>query len=465
MPEHPQVKQFSPIALGDILQSFAGWATQISQLRHFVIDTLLPPSTNSATRSKTKEAYAEGCRVFLQDFDAWIGEIETASVRGVQADSDIPSTPISLLNAFRLRWSSRLNSMTALQELSSEPAQLIDAILASYETAPSSADQRHLLNLFVCTAAPVWLSLRSWLVDGMPLPSSFLDIDEVNHSLDGDERPLDPELFIKRDRDVMWTDEDFWESGYIADPGNGWPAWMGETMTKVLESGKARGLLRGLVGEVWHVDGWRTLQEICSDGSRAETVVDIPKAIEDTLGPLCQITIFQLRRALNEECGLDQHLEAIEGVMFGRAYATVERFFAVLYSQVRLFPSRRDRLTSQIKEDRRWHDMQSLTAGLRDAIDQAGEFWLNPSALRISPGRRKIKDQRDVLGALGELRVSYTVPFPLSVLFTSNSLELRSRVFGFLCQVDYTRRAIVDGRAFHGTSHWALDQRLGWFVK
>lgn len=119
----------------------------------------------------------------------------------------------------------------------------------------------------------------------------------------------------------------------------------------------------------------------------------------------------------------------------------------------------------QISEGRKWHDMQSLTAALRDAVDQSGEFWLNPSALRISVGKQKVKEPSDVLAALGALRLSYTVPFPLSVLFTSNSLELRSKVFGLLCQVDYARRTITTAQTVHGTIDWALRHRLGWFVK
>lgn len=403
--------------------------------------------------------------MFVQEFDAWIGEIETASIRGVRAGSDIPATPAALISAIQQRWSSKLDSLTALRAVAADPSQLVDAVFASYESTPSSASRYHLRDLFIRTATPVWSSLRSWLIDGMPLPSSFLDIDEINLSLDGDERPLDSELFIKRDRDVAWTDEDFWEAGYVADPENGWPTWMGETMAKVLEAGKARGLLKGLLGEPSQVDGWRPLSVILAASSDGDAVHDIPVTIQDALDPLCQITIFQLRRVLDEECGLEQHLEAIEGMMFGRASDTADRFFAGLFNQVRLILISEYGLTSQIKEGRRWHDMQSLTAGLRDAIDQSGEYWLNPSALRISPGKQKIKDQTDVLAALGDLRISYTVPFPLSVLFTSNSLELRAKVFGFLCQVDYARRAVVEGWTVYGSADRSLRHRLAWFVK
>lgn len=124
--------------------------------------------------------------------------------------------------------------------------------------------------------------------------------------------------------------------------------------------------------------------------------------------------------------------------------------------------------------------MQSLTSRMRDAIDLTGETWLNPTAIRLSPGPQKGKGKgkdrdrgaRDLLTMLGGLRITYAVPFPLSVLFTSNSMDLRSRVFAFLTQVEYARRSCASASArARGVDKdvdeggWALRHRLRWFVE
>ena len=68
--------------------------------------------------------------------------------------------------------------------------------------------------------------------------------------------------------------------------------------------------------------------------------------------------------------------------------------------------------------------------------------------------------------ALGNLKVGYIVPFPLSVLFTSTSLDLRSKVFGFLVQLDYTIRSVSQPFRMNTTRHHSrLRQQVLWFLQ
>lgn len=116
--------------------------------------------------------------------------------------------------------------------------------------------------------------------------------------------------------------------------------------------------------------------------------------------------------------------------------------------------------------------MHVLTTGLRDAIDQTDAFWLNPSALRLMPApsvtRPKLGNSKkpvNVLKTLGGIKVGYNVPFPLSVLFTTTSMELRSAVFGFLCQIDYARRCLSVPASEEKQGAWRLRHRLRWFIE
>jgi len=116
--------------------------------------------------------------------------------------------------------------------------------------------------------------------------------------------------------------------------------------------------------------------------------------------------------------------------------------------------------------------MQSLTSGLRDAIDQTNAFWLNASALRLAPlqntSRPKLdRGKRDVdaLKVLGSVTAGYNVPFPLSLLYTPTSMELRSAVFGFLCQLDYARRCLAFPATDNNDETWRMKHRLRWFIE
>lgn len=271
----------------------------------------------------------------MKTFDNWISEIEQATVRGTTSTSDIPSTALSFCQEVASKFGAALDDLVNLLTMGDNGSQLLETIYAMYTSTSNSAHKQHLLDVFSSTAEPMWNDLSKWVNEGMPLPSAFsADVDHIGSNMDDDEESLDLDFFIRRDEDVSWTDEDFWENGYVI--GNeGWPEWMGDTQDMILEAGKAKGLLRGLLGRV---DRPRTgpslkspFEERMSDSTQP---ADIPLVLRDHLLPTCQITIFQLRRVLEEDCGLEQHLDAIEGAMYLSGYDAMDRWSSGLYDQV-----------------------------------------------------------------------------------------------------------------------------------
>lgn len=422
------------------------------------------------------QAFASACSGFMQDFDSWISEIEMAMVRGTTSTSPIPSTALALCRDVDEKYGSQLDDLESLLPLADDAHTLLDAIYTLYSSPAHLSARRHLLELFLATVEPTWGSLGDWLIDGMPLPSSMSgDVETIHTHLEEDERLLEPDYFIKRDRDVSWTDEDFWEAGYIA-PEDEWPEWMGETRDMVLEAGKARGLLKGLLGNAGDAGRWMTLRKLVDEFSLGApmSVINFGHLIRDALEPRCRITMFQLRRVLEEDCGLDQHLDAIEGVMYLQAHDAMDRWLSGLYDQVSSyqFTAAVPRLTGQIREEKRWSDMQTLTSSLRDAIEASDSAWMNPSAIRIFPKKKRPNLIRETSAShmktirdLGGLQVGYNVPFPLSVLFTSTSLGLRSQVFGFLVQLDIARRAVHARIAIDRSSSWNETHKLSWILE
>lgn len=127
---------------------------------------------------------------------------------------------------------------------------------------------------------------------------------------------------------------------------------------------------------------------------------------------------------------------------------------------------------TQIREGKRWHDMQSLTSSFRDALEESRSTWMNPSAIRVLPAKK----QRSMVStdsasiklakSLGGLQISYNAPFPLSVLFTPTSLALRSEVFGFLMLLNVARRAVQGAIARRNDSvFWSTLHRLSWVLE
>ena len=288
----------------------------------------------------------------MDDFDLWVADLEASFVLGMKdgiSSRILPgvpaaTTPLLLQIELESSFGFMLEHLSALLPHGNAPVMLLNTVYWTIEAVrpfSKAANIQFLLDIFVQSAAPMWAMLDNWLHLGMPIPNSLttVDADYTTEDLDA-ERRLDAEFFVRRDRDVSWAEEDFWEAGFVDGP-DGWPIWLahGDTKEAVMECGKARGLLTSLAGRMEEGDAWLSLRQVVvpqpgSDPS-APAMRDIAESIAAYLGPVCQLTQFHLRQALDEECGLQEHLEAIEGFMYMQGFTVMNEWRRWLSNQVR----------------------------------------------------------------------------------------------------------------------------------
>ncbi|OWZ26519.1 hypothetical protein C356_06924 [Cryptococcus neoformans c45] len=454
--DHPHVKTFSPGALEDILMTFRSHASQASKLRLFVQKTFQPPVPADLARqtqvtTKAAQAFGEAIREVLELHDTWLSNLEasfTLGSRHGQSSSSVPgvpasTTPLLLIHELEQVHAPILRYLSEFVPYAHSPTLLLNLIYSAVVNTRQTGSTPHitssLFKLFYRSAEPMWHMLGIWLQQGMPVPLSLTDPEQLafsSLSLDDGERELDREFFIKRDKDVSWADEDFWDCGFVV-RDEGWPMWMGDEIgTMIMEAGKAQGLLRSLLGSVNTeiVKEWSSLVDVLTgpmDGFTFPFLLgetDIVEKVVGYLRPLCQLVQFHLRRVLDEECGLMQHLEAIEGTMLLRGFEVIHEWTEGLFKK--------------IVKGEPWSDFQLLTSSIRTVTEARQAFWMNPDALRI----RTTRPQGVYLGprALGAIRADYLVPFPLSQIFTETSIAIRAEVFTFLLQLSMGRWILAE---------------------
>jgi len=278
--------------------------------------------------TKTTQAFAEACRTYINGLDTWLSELELAFTRGiVDPTVSTASTPLSLNRQLDEKYGVMLECLSDVLPYASDPNDLLNALYSMIKTTPRYRSE--LLQVFVATASPIWSMLGDWLIRGMPIPRSLIDIDTLSDL----ERKLDSEFWVHRDQDVSWADEDFWEAAFLLREEK--PAWIdGQVLDLVLEAGKARGLLRGLLGrEVEDTsEPWRPLADLVAEEESEH--FDLLEIVSEHLKPICQLTTFHLRRTLDEDCGLQEHLEAIDGLFYLRGFSTLQPWVEWFFSQV-----------------------------------------------------------------------------------------------------------------------------------
>jgi gamma-tubulin complex component 5 len=340
------VTHYSPTAVNSILSDVQIRSTQTSLLRRYISQTLSPITTSTDLGpSKTAQAFAEACRGYIAKLDYWLASLELAFVRGVLPGERQICTPLSLRLGLDTRFGYILDCLSTVLPYATSassgrsPDTILNALYSLLINTPTPTHRQELLEIFLVAATPLWDMLGDWLVRGMPIPRSLTDFDSQSEK----ERPLDPEFWIKRDQDVSWADEDFWEAAFLF-AGNGeeerqsQPDWIDNTVLEsVLEAGKARGLLRGLLGRDADYNEqlglWRPLSSLLADMGY-EGDIDLVDILSNYLKPICQLTTFQLRRTLDEECGLQAHLDAIDGLFYLKGYSVLQPWTEWLFSQV-----------------------------------------------------------------------------------------------------------------------------------
>jgi gamma-tubulin complex component 5 len=321
---------YSPVTVTSILATIQSRATQASLLRRYIQSTLSPITSSSQKGpTKTAQAFAEACRLFIGKLDTWLSELELAFVRGTVDTT--ASTPLSLHRQLDERYGVMLDCLSSLLPYTSESTDLLNALYSMMKTTPRYRSE--LVQIFVATASPIWEMLGDWLIRGMPIPRSLIDLDTTSDL----ERKLDPGFWVHRDQDVSWADEDFWEAAFLLREEK--PAWIdNQVLDLISEAGKARGLLRGLLGRDIEdsSEGWRSLADLV-EGEEIEHF-DLSEIVSEHLKPVCQLTTFHLRRTLDEDCGLQEHLEAIDGLFYLMGFSTLQPWTEWLFSQVSTAP-------------------------------------------------------------------------------------------------------------------------------
>ncbi|WWC87513.1 uncharacterized protein L201_002403 [Kwoniella dendrophila CBS 6074] len=503
IPDHPQVHHLSPVSLEHILNKLKGYAQQAALIREYIANILQPDQTPAPSKSprsqhkynrpnKTQQAFAGACQEFMQKFDIWLSDLEASftigshsassstSAQGISAASTPSLLQLELEKKYEFIFS-LINSYIPHSKSATILLNLIYTTIKNVNTSSfSDSNISSTLNrIFVKTVKPIWDILGIWLQHGMPIPKSLTDLQEegyTNFDLDNtyEERLLPNEFFIMRDRDVSWLDEDFHENGFIAND-DGYPDCFGNDLGElILEAGKARGLLRSLLGGIGMIDEWIGIEQVLNiepvNMTDTEDIpsnrypsINITEKITNYLTPICQITQFQSRRVLDEECGLEEHLDAIEGLMFHKGYEVLHDWGEILFNKM--------------SNKEKWGDFQALTNTFRDTIEEKQAAWMNPAAIRI----RTVRFSGAIVGtrALEAIRASYEVPFPLSQLFSSTSMELRSEVFTFLLQLRMAQYLVNQTKSFdrdllarlqdgngvmETRSLWMTRQKLKWFV-
>ncbi|UOH84980.1 hypothetical protein LQV05_001796 [Cryptococcus neoformans] len=400
--DHPHVKTFSPGALEDILMTFRSHASQASKLRLFVQKTFQPPVPADLARqtqvtTKAAQAFGEAIREVLELHDTWLSNLEasfTLGSRHGQSSSSVPgvpasTTPLLLIHELEQVHAPILRYLSEFVPYAHSPTLLLNLIYSAVVNTRQTGSTPHitssLFKLFYRSAEPMWHMLGIWLQQGMPVPLSLTDPEQLafsSLSLDDGERELDREFFIKRDKDVSWADEDFWDCGFVV-RDEGWPMWMGDEIgTMIMEAGKAQGLLRSLLGSV-----------------NTEIVKEWSSLVDVLTGPMDGFT------------------------------------FPFLLGET-------DIVEKVIVKGEPWSDFQLLTSSIRTVTEARQAFWMNPDALRI----RTTRPQGVYLGprALGAIRADYLVPFPLSQIFTETSIAIRAEVFTFLLQLSMGRWILAE---------------------
>lgn len=387
---HPEVSSFSPAALASVLATFAAHATRAATLRVFVQDTLacppsLSPLTPPPTCSQTRQAFGEACRLALHDLGLWVSKLEAELIGSTSQSSvnDSTSTPLQLETAFVTRFGELFSYLVDFIPLSSSPILLLNTIYAAVNSPTTRHIRPALVRIFIQSATPMWGFIGDWVVNGMPVPESLSSQDvELALQNEDNERALPSEFFIHRDRDSAWCDEDFWEAGFVVGP-EGWPHWIRTVQEDVLEGGKARGLLQSMPLQDWELVKFTALDQLLSPDTE-----DIDSTLGGYLRPICQDSQQLLGKVLEWDCGLSEHLRAIDGLSLMRAFDVMDNWA--------------DWLFAQMQSGKPWADFHLLTHSLRDTIESSNAGWMNSHAVRVRTVRR-------TRATLSDIRVDYLV--------------------------------------------------------
>ncbi|KAG2122225.1 Spc98 family-domain-containing protein [Suillus clintonianus] len=513
-PSAPRLVHLTLTSQTSILSSFAQLASTLSHIRKFtsavfsnVFSTSDPPLSSTHllshnTRSQTMEAFADAVDSQLQKFDRWCADKEEQICRAHAGLGDhLAASLLALEKDVRDAFSATFDLLLAilrelmgyvmhsdntsdeevwlLASLSSRvppaavTAHLLDACLLSAEKQSSLGDKitaEALIEVFVRSAQPVWAMVGRWVKDGMPVRDTW----EAS-----DNQTLDEEFFVE-DNELPLMDPDFWADGYVLRtlndfeaPGGGAfsvPAFLERIADRILETGKAVGLLRvlgiPLLNDADSDSGdvhWPSLGTLIGqhkgDASDPEGLAHL---ISDKISPYYTSSGSQLIRVLTDDCDLSRHITAIEGLYLMTRGDVIGNFTDVLFAKM--------------DSQQHWQDFHFLNSAFRDVVDANNATkYIETSLVRLSYRGSKTTAITQTVKALDGLLVEYAVPFPLAYIFTPRVLSIYGSIFVFLLQIRRAKsvleRILVRGEigSEQHMKHelkvfYAMRGKLSWFI-
>lgn len=510
-PSAPRLAHLTLTSQNSILSSFAQLASTMSHIRKFtsavfsnLFSTSDPPLSSTYllshnTRSQTMEAFADAVDSQLQKFDRWcankeeqiccahvgLGNQLVVSLLGLEKDiRDAFSVTFDLLLAilrelmgYVMQSDNRSDEeVWLLASLSSRippaavTAHLLDACLRSAEEQSSLGDKvttEALTEVFVRSAQPVWAMVGRWISDGMPVRDTWEAYDN---------QTLDEEFFVK-DNELPLMDPDFWADGYVLRTLSDFevptgdapsvPVFLERIVDRILETGKAVGLLRVLgVSLPDDADGnvhWSSLATLIGQHKRdASDPEGLAHLISDKIAPHYTSSGSRLTQVLIEDCDLSRHITAIEGLYLMTRGDVIGHFADVLFAK--------------IDSQQYWQDFHFLNSAFRDVVDaNHATKYIETSLVRLSYRGSKTTVIAQTVKALDGLLVEYAVPFPLAYIFTPRVFSIYGSIFAFLLQIRRAKsvleRILVRGE-IGGERHmkhelkvfYAMRGKLSWFI-
>jgi len=474
--------------------------------------------------SRTLEAFADAVDAQIQTFDMWCAEKEEAICRALAGRGDpLVVSLLSLEKDVRDTFSgtfdvvldilhrlvgyicqshSRLDQ--AVWNIPSMPtrlpsavvsALLLDLLLQATEEQWSMGNvsaSDSLATVFAKTSEPIWHMIGKWLRDGMPVRNVWDSLDDT--------QALDEEFFIE-DNELPLLDPDLWSDGYVLrspvvlEDGekkqSAVPAFLGPAVNNILGTGKAIGLLR-MMGIYFFSESATGKQHPLFDRKTFAQLFESSPAslrnsesssylISEELSAYCLAAGLRLSRVLTEECELSRHLAAVEGLYLMTRGDVMSNFTDVIFAKVRLssIPFSRALLDqlNDVKMDSQqaWNDFHFLNSAFRDVVEATNSDWIDASLIRLSYRGNKAATITSTVKVVEGLLVEYTLPFPLTYIFTPNVLKSYCSLFVFLLQV---RRAkcVLERILFRGAVtnvglrselkvFYAMRGKLSWFIK
>ncbi|KAM6496155.1 Spc97 / Spc98 family domain containing protein [Amanita muscaria] len=403
-----------------------------------------------------------------------------------------------LVNSSHLADERRASLRTRVRPSSVVTAALMDTLFARAQGHIERGEDADvctggvLMRVFVQAAEPVWSMMGNWLRDGMSFGFGL------------DDGRLDDEFFIESTGlgfgmiGPGLLDPDFWKEGYSlredvesVTGGNAGkdkkvkaiPMFLEHVAEPVLSAGRAVGLLRALGTSlsVENQDRWMTFHSLVSSGeqfpgpSRSDHVVHrraeklfavsvdtLSRLIYDGLAPRCDAAGALLAKILVEECGLWDHLRAMEDLYFMRRGDAMSHFTDLVFAKM--------------DTQQPWGDFHFLNTAFADVVTASISTgkqtqWIRPSLVRFSYRNRDRSHSIDTtVRALDGLSVDYAVPFPLAYVFQPRVIQVYCEIFLFLVQVKRAKsvleRILVRGEAARHElkPFYAIRGRLSWFI-